>query len=100
MALDKTIYIGCFVHSENLTTLDVCPNGMIGVDENGKIAWISRDMKGRIMPTPEDWQHAKVVRIDGLGFFFPGFIGMCNSWQALRKKKESGEKQQMLSSEC
>jgi len=76
MALEKTIYIGPFVHSESLTELDICPNGMIGVDEAGKIAFIRRDIKGRQLPVEEDWEKAKVVRTQDYGFFFPGFIGL------------------------
>ena len=75
MSLDKTIYIGPFVHCETLTQLDVCPFGMIGVDEEGKIAFLSRDMKGRQLPSHEGWEDAKVIRIQDHGFFFPGFIG-------------------------
>ena len=75
MALDKTIYVGPFVHCETLTELDVCPNGMIGVDERGKIAFILRSMKGRRIPSDEGWEQAKIVRIQDHGFFFPGFIG-------------------------
>ncbi len=79
MALQKTIYIGPFVHSESLTDLDICPNGMIGVNEAGKIAWILRDIKGRRMPDGQGWEEAKIVRIQDHGFFFPGFIGTPNS---------------------
>ncbi|KAK3672977.1 hypothetical protein LTR78_007087 [Recurvomyces mirabilis] len=74
MSLEKTIYIGPFVHCESLNELDVCPNGMFGVDEDGKIAFISRDMKGRPLPAHQGWENAKVVRIQDYGFFFPGFI--------------------------
>lgn len=73
--LDKTLYIGPFIHSESLTELDICPNGMIGVDENGKIAFVTRSIKGAKIPVNEGWEDAKVVRIDGPGFFFPGFVG-------------------------
>lgn len=75
VALQKTIYIGAFVHSESLTELDVCPHGMIGVDEHGKIAFILRDVKGQQMPSDQGWEQAKIVRITDHGFFFPGFIG-------------------------
>lgn len=72
--LEKTLYIGPFIHSESLTTLDVCPNGMIGVDTTGKIAFISRDVKGTQLPPQSGWEDARIVRIAGVGFFFPGFI--------------------------
>lgn len=76
---ERTLYIGTFVHCASLTELDVCVNGVIGVDESGKIAFISRDSEeeGEQTPTPEGWEQAKTVRINGSGqgFFFPGFIG-------------------------
>ncbi|KAK4619915.1 putative guanine deaminase [Fulvia fulva] len=75
MALERTIYIGPFVHCESLTELDVAVNGMIGVDEAGKLAFVLRDAKGKQIPTQEGWEDAKVVRINARhGFFFPGFI--------------------------
>lgn len=75
MALEKTLYIGPFIHCESLTELDICPNGMIGVDEAGKIAFILRSIKGAQIPVAEGWEEAKTVRINGPGFFFPGLIG-------------------------
>ena len=77
MALEKTIYIGTCIHCETLTELDIVPNGMIGVDEQGKIAFVLRSMKGRRIPNGEGWEQAKIVRIQDHGFFFPGFIGLC-----------------------
>ncbi|KAK3117096.1 hypothetical protein LTR53_001901 [Teratosphaeriaceae sp. CCFEE 6253] len=74
MALEKTIYIGPFIHSDSLAELEICTNGMIGVDEEGKIAYVSRDMKGRQLPAQEGWENAKTVYTDRHGFFFPGFI--------------------------
>lgn len=76
MALEKTLYIGPFVHCDSLTELDICPKGMIGVDESGKIAFVIRSIKGQQIPIEEGWEEAKTVRINGPGFFFPGFIGM------------------------
>ena len=74
-SLEKTIYIGPFIHCESLTELDICPNGMIGVDEDGKIAFVLRSIKGRRFPDGEGWEQAKIVRVQDHGFFFPGFIG-------------------------
>ena len=59
----------------SLTELDVCPNGMIGVNENGKISFILRSIKGRQMPYGEGWEESKIARVQDHGFFFPGFIG-------------------------
>lgn len=75
MALQKTIYIGTFIQCETLTELDIIPNGMVGVDEHGKIAFVLRSFKGRRYPDGEGWEEAKIIRIQDHGFFFPGFIG-------------------------
>lgn len=75
MSLEKTIYVGPFIHCETLTELDIAVNGMIGVDEHGTIAFIRRDMKGKQLPDKPGWEEAKFVRINVRhGFFFPGFI--------------------------
>ncbi|KAF2167290.1 hypothetical protein M409DRAFT_22717 [Zasmidium cellare ATCC 36951] len=75
MSLEKTLYIGPFIHSDSLTTLDIAVNGMIGVDEHGTIAFIRRDMKGKQLPTEPGWEESKIVRLNARhGFFFPGFI--------------------------
>lgn len=74
--LEKTLYVGAFIHCKDLTTLDICSHGIIGVDESGTIAFISRETKDKQVPAREGWEHAKVVSITGLGFFFPGFIGV------------------------
>ncbi|EMC93016.1 hypothetical protein BAUCODRAFT_151391 [Baudoinia panamericana UAMH 10762] len=71
--MEKTIYIAPFIHCESLTELDVCPNGMIGVGADGKIAFVRRDMKGRQLPVEEGWEEAKVVSVGENCFFFPGF---------------------------
>lgn len=76
MALDKTIYIGPFIHCESLTELDIVVNGKIGVGEDGKIAFVLRDADSREAPTPDGWEKAKIVKTEDNGFFFPGFIGI------------------------
>lgn len=87
MALEKTIYIGPFIQCETLTELDVVPNGMIGVNEQGKIAFVLRTVKGRQMPAGEGWEDAKIVRIQDHGFFFPGFIGKCIQEQKSSRRR-------------
>ncbi|KAK1066813.1 hypothetical protein LTR74_006863 [Friedmanniomyces endolithicus] len=74
MALHKTLYIGPFIHCKTLNDLDICPNGLIGVDEDGKISHVSRDAKEGLLPAQGGWEHAKIVRTEQHGFFFPGFI--------------------------
>jgi len=76
MALEKTIYVGTFIHCATLTGLDIVVNGTIGVDEYGKIAFIHRDEEGRQVLSENGWDHAKIVKTKEHGFFFPGFIGV------------------------
>lgn len=72
----KTIYIGPFVHTTLTRQLDICESGAIGVNEDGKIAFIERNAASYSPSNaPEGWRDAKVVRMEGDGFFFPGFIG-------------------------
>ncbi|KAM3421648.1 Guanine deaminase [Cercospora zeina] len=74
MALQKTLYVGPFIHCKTLTTLDVCTSAVIGVDGHGKIAFVDRDVDQSQLPVREGWEDATVVSIDGSGWFFPGFI--------------------------
>ncbi|KAK6435824.1 hypothetical protein LTR95_007989 [Oleoguttula sp. CCFEE 5521] len=71
MALHKHAYQGTFIHSTSLTELDTF-EATIYVDENGRIAHVSRadDRK----ETPEGWRDASETRLSGNKFFFPGFI--------------------------
>ncbi|KAF2661138.1 guanine deaminase [Lophiostoma macrostomum CBS 122681] len=74
-AISKTIYFGSFVHSKTLTELDICEKGAIGVDEEGVIRFVERDSEvENVLEKYGEWKDAKVVRIKGNGFFFPGFI--------------------------
>jgi guanine deaminase len=82
-SLERTIYAGRFVHCLDEKTLEICPDGVIGVDSDGKIAWVRRDgiESPPVVEGGEgygDWESAKarVTRVGGEGFFFPGFIGM------------------------
>ena len=74
----RTIFSGPFVHCLSLGELDICEAGAIGVDENGVIAFIEREVKYEDLDTVKQkhgWGDSKVVRIYDSGFFFPGFIG-------------------------
>jgi hypothetical protein len=78
----RTIFFGPFVHCAGLGELDICESGAIGVDEDGVIAFIDRDVKFEDLDAvvrKHGWVDCKVVRIYDSGFFFPGFIGMCVS---------------------
>lgn len=72
MSPERTLYVGSFVHSTSLSILDRCANGIIGVDETGKIAFILRDAEKESLP--QGWESAKSVTLEGEGFFFPGFV--------------------------
>lgn len=72
-SLQKTIYVGAFVHSKTLQELEHCQNGAIGVDEKGVIAFVEQETED-VLSKP-GWESAKIVKIPGSGFFFPGFIG-------------------------
>ncbi|KAF2772839.1 guanine deaminase [Teratosphaeria nubilosa] len=74
MGVERTIYIGPFIHSKSLSELDICPNGAIAVDEYGKIRFVSRDIKDGQVSVDGGWEKAKVVKTPKNGFFFPGFI--------------------------
>nr|OQO25915.1 hypothetical protein B0A51_07493 [Rachicladosporium sp. CCFEE 5018] len=72
MALERRRYVGTFIHSTSLTDLEICEEATIGVDENGKIAYITRI--GDEKSTSEDWELFQTTKLDGNKFFFPGFI--------------------------
>ncbi|KAI7009657.1 WD domain-containing protein [Hortaea werneckii] len=74
MAQQKTIYAGTLIHCRSLTELKICPNGAIGVDESGKIAFVRQSVDETPVPSDDGWKDAKVVQTPENGFFFPGFI--------------------------
>lgn len=72
----KKLFVGAFAHSKSLQELDICQDGLIGVDETGRIAFIERgtsDVEAALKA--HSWDCAEIVRIKDNGFFFPGFIG-------------------------
>lgn len=76
-----TLFVGAFVHSIGLTELEICRNGIIGVNERGRIAFIERDVQDLTATlTKNGWTGDEsdydVIRIDPKrnSFFFPGFI--------------------------
>ncbi|KAJ8107578.1 hypothetical protein OPT61_g8769 [Boeremia exigua] len=72
--IQRTIYLGPFVHSKSLAELEICENGAIGVDENGIIAFIEKELDLETIQSKHSWQDAVPVRLSGNAFFFPGFI--------------------------
>ncbi|OAL49484.1 guanine deaminase [Pyrenochaeta sp. DS3sAY3a] len=80
--ISKTIYLGPFVHSVSLAELEICEHGAIGVDENGIIAFVEKNAQAQdeeaVKSKHQSWQDAVITRIQGSGFFFPGFIDTHN----------------------
>jgi len=80
-ASEKTIYLGAFAHCTSQQEVEICEAGVIGVDSDGKIAFIERDIGDipayELRERQQGWENAKIVQIQDQGFFFPGFIGMC-----------------------
>lgn len=62
------------MHSKSLAALEICENGAIGVDENGKIAFVEKELDLESVQSKHSWQDAVSVRLSGNSFFFPGFI--------------------------
>ena len=75
----KRIFLGPFVHSLSLKKLQICPDGVIGVNESGTIAFVKRDGSGHIesIRARNGWEDAVIHRITGSGFYIPGFVGAC-----------------------
>ena len=72
--VSRTIYTGPFVHSISLAELEICENGAIGVDENGVIAFVERDLDLEAVQDKHSWHDATPVHLTGNAFYFPGFI--------------------------
>lgn len=70
----RTIYAGPFIHSKSLQELDICKDGSIWVDEEGKIVFV--DGNADTLNNRPGWEQAKLVRVPEGAFFFPGFIGI------------------------
>jgi hypothetical protein len=82
MAL-KTIYVGPVIQCKSLTELDINLDGSIGVDESGKVSFVTRDHSTWSDP---GWSDANVVHLGKNEFLFPGFIGECLSRLALANR--------------
>jgi guanine deaminase len=74
--IPKKIYVGTFVHCISLSELEIGKNGAIGVDEDGIIQFVEKNVDlQQVHQKHTDWEGAKAVELTGNGFFFPGFIG-------------------------
>ncbi|MCJ1439609.1 MAG: hypothetical protein MMC23_000089 [Stictis urceolatum] len=78
LPLQRTVYVGTFIHCTSLTELDVLENTAIGVDEHGIIAFVEGDVKDDLTArvNAHGWKEPVIVRQDPdiIGFWFPGFV--------------------------
>lgn len=73
--VEKTIYLGAFAHCVALAELEIVEDGAIGVDEQGVISFVEKEVDVEDVRKRHDgWNDAKILRVTD-GFFFPGFIG-------------------------
>jgi len=82
------------VHCTTLGTLDICEAGAIGVDDDGVISFVERDVKFDELDTvvkKHGWEESKVVRIYDSGFYFPGFIGTFENWKTQKSSPHEGK---------
>lgn len=80
-SLQRTIYVGTFIYCLSLTDLEILENAAIGVDENGIIAFIEKDVKepgvAEVAEKKYGWKDSSIIKgvEDSTAFFFPGFVG-------------------------
>lgn len=80
-SLQRTVYAGTFIQCLSLTDLDILENAAIGVDENGVIAFIEKDVKepggAEVAEQKYGWKDSSIIKGvgDSTAFFFPGFVG-------------------------
>ena len=78
--LKPTVYAGTFVHCISLTALEISEHGAIGVDAEGKISFVERNVPNiEQILAKHGWSTYEIVHVPAEGFFFPGFIGRCLS---------------------
>lgn len=78
----KTIYFGTIVHSLSLEELEICENGAVGVNEQGKITFFEKETRlSVVLVLHPEWTEAQVVKGPSCGFFFPGFIGTFHAFE-------------------
>jgi len=82
--LQRTVYLGTFVHSKSLEVLEIRQRTAIFVDENGKILAVEKDVAdseaargffSRLGWSEEEGK-TSIHECHGEEFFFPGFIGI------------------------
>ena len=80
-SLQRTIYVGTFIHCISLVDLEILENAAIGVEENGIISFVEKDVKesdlAEVVEQRYGWKEVYIVKgdEDSTAFFFPGFVG-------------------------
>lgn len=75
--IQRTIYVGTFIHSASLTELEVLEDAAVSVDDGtGKILAVEKAVTEGMVKLWEGEVGTKIVRAGEGQFFFPGFIGM------------------------
>lgn len=82
----RSLFVGTFVHCKGLQELDICLRGAIGVDEQGKIAFIERDIDDiKTITQAHGWEGSDITTARSSQFFFPGFVGKQSLQTHVRK---------------
>ena len=94
--LQRTVYVGTFLHSASLELVEVRENTAIGVDEDGIIAFVwefdTENEQGlRDYVQLHGWADYQIHRAprSNVSFWFPGFIGMSDDYSAYRRSDSS-----------
>ncbi len=75
--LKRTLYLGRFIHCVSLAELEICEDGVIGVDDNGRIGFVERGVEDHLQLAKNyGWSDCETLRAGKDQFFFPGFVGM------------------------
>ena len=81
----KSVYQGVFIHLSAQKELEILGNAVVGVDEQGRVMFVEKaegeseeeELKAWVKEKL-GWDEVAVVKAKekGVGFWFPGFIGM------------------------
>lgn len=72
----RTLYLGRFVHCVSLAELEICEHGIIGVEDDGRIAFVERGVRDDILIAKKHgWSKYTTFSAGEDQFFFPGFVG-------------------------
>jgi guanine deaminase len=76
LSISKTIYVGPFVHSTSLTSLEICSTGALGVDEDGLIQFVEKAFQNidEVKSKHPSYSSARTIQLPNNAFLFPGFV--------------------------